>query len=116
MIEAQLDVGRGPVATVLVQNGTLRTGDIFVVGEQWGKVRALIDDQGRPGERGGPSVPVEVLGLNGTPEAGDVLNVVDTEAQAREIAEYREAAGQGQTRRRWCRDHAGTADGQGQGG
>ena len=92
VIEAQLDVGRGPVATVLVQNGTLRTGDIFVVGEQWGKVRALIDDKGDRVTEAGPSAPVEVLGLNGTPEAGDVLNVVDTEAQAREIAEYREAA------------------------
>ncbi len=89
VIEAQLDVGRGPVATVLVQNGTLRQGDIFVVGEQWGKVRALIDDQGNRVNEAGPSVPVEVLGLNGTPEAGDVLNVVDTEAQAREIADYR---------------------------
>ncbi len=92
VIEAQLDVGRGPVATVLVQNGTLRKGDIFVVGEQWGKVRALIDDKGERVDEAGPSVPVEVLGLNGTPEAGDVLNVVDTEAQAREIAEYREKA------------------------
>ena len=92
VIEAQLDVGRGPVATVLVQNGTLRQGDIFVVGEQWGKVRALVNDKGERIKEAGPSVPVEVLGLNGTPEAGDVLNVVDTEAQAREIAEYREAA------------------------
>jgi translation initiation factor IF-2 len=92
VIEAQLDVGRGPVATVLVQNGTLRQGDIFVVGEQWGKVRALVDDQGERVSEAGPSVPVEVLGLNGTPEAGDVLNVVETEAQAREIAEYREKA------------------------
>ncbi|OSP54643.1 translation initiation factor IF-2 [Pseudoruegeria sp. SK021] len=90
VIEAQLDVGRGPVATVLVQNGTLRQGDIFVVGQQWGKVRALINDQGDRVTEAGPSVPVEVLGLNGTPEAGDVLNVVDTEAQAREIAEFRE--------------------------
>ncbi len=92
VIEAQLDVGRGPVATVLVQNGTLKQGDIFVVGEQWGKVRALIDDKGDRVKEAGPSVPVEVLGLNGTPEAGDVLNVVDTEAQAREIADYREKA------------------------
>jgi translation initiation factor IF-2 len=90
VIEAQLDVGRGPVATVLVQKGTLRKGDIFVVGEQWGKVRALVNDQGERVDEAGPSVPVEVLGLNGTPEAGDVLNVVDTEAQAREIASYRE--------------------------
>ena len=92
VIEAQLDVGRGPVATVLVQKGTLRQGDIFVVGEQWGKVRALINDKGERVKEAGPSVPVEVLGLNGTPEAGDVLNVVATEAQAREIAEYREKA------------------------
>ncbi|SEW42567.1 bacterial translation initiation factor 2 (bIF-2) [Cognatiyoonia koreensis] len=92
VIEAQLDVGRGPVATVLVQNGTLRQGDIFVVGEQWGKVRALVDDKGDRVPEAGPSVPVEVLGLNGTPEAGDVLNVVDTEAQAREIANYRAQA------------------------
>ena len=92
VIEAQLDVGRGPVATVLVQNGTLRQGDIFVVGEQYGKVRALINDQGERVKEAGPSVPVEVLGLNGTPGAGYVLNVTDTEAQAREIAEYREKA------------------------
>ncbi|MHA6326174.1 translation initiation factor IF-2 [Roseivivax sp. CAU 1753] len=90
VIEAQLDVGRGPVATVLVQNGTLRQGDIFVVGEQWGKVRAMENDRGERVKEAGPSVPVEVLGLNGTPEAGDVLNVVETEAQAREIAEYRQ--------------------------
>ncbi|WP_371224764.1 translation initiation factor IF-2 [Roseovarius sp. 2305UL8-3] len=92
VIEAQLDVGRGPVATVLVQKGTLKQGDIFVVGEQYGKVRALINDRGERVKEAGPSVPVEVLGLNGTPEAGDVLNVVETDAQAREIAEYREKA------------------------
>ena len=92
VIEAQLDIGRGPVATVLVQNGTLKLGDIFVVGEQWGKVRALINDAGARIQTAGPSTPVEVLGLNGTPEAGDVINVVDTEAQAREIAEYRAQA------------------------
>ncbi|MBQ2261517.1 MAG: translation initiation factor IF-2 [Loktanella sp.] len=92
VIEAQLDIGRGPVATVLIQNGTLRTGDIFVVGEQYGKVRALINDKGERVAEAGPAVPVEVLGLNGTPEAGDVLNVVSTDAQAREIAEYREKA------------------------
>ena len=92
VIEAQLDVGRGPVATVLVQNGTLKQGDIFVVGEQWGKVRAMENDHGDRVKTAGPSVPVEVLGLNGTPEAGDVLNVVETEAQAREIAEYRSQA------------------------
>ena len=92
VIEAKLDVGRGPVATVLVQNGTLKKGDIFVVGEQWGKVRTLINDKGERIDAAGPSVPVEVLGLNGTPQAGDTLNVVETEAQAREIATYREKA------------------------
>ena len=90
VIEAKLDTGRGPVATVLVQRGTLKTGDIFVVGEQWGKVRALVNDQGDRVKQAGPSVPVEVLGLNGTPEAGDVLNVVEDEAKAREIADYRQ--------------------------
>ncbi len=89
VIEAKLDVGRGPVATVLVQKGTLKRGDIFVVGEQWGKVRALINDQGERVNEAGPSIPVEVLGLHGTPEAGDVLNVVPNEAKAREIADYR---------------------------
>jgi translation initiation factor IF-2 len=89
VIEAKLDVGRGPVATVLVQKGTLKRGDIFVVGEQWGKVRALIDDNGDRVNEAGPSVPVEVLGLNGTPQAGDVLNVVKDENEAREIADYR---------------------------
>ncbi len=89
VIEAKLDVGRGPVATVLVQKGTLKQGDVFVVGEQWGKVRALVNDRGERVREAGPSVPVEVLGLHGTPEAGDVLNVVETEATAREIAEYR---------------------------
>ncbi len=92
VIEAKLDSGRGPVATVLVQNGTLRKGDIFVVGEQWGKVRALINDKGETVTEAGPSVPVEVLGLSGTPHAGDTLNVVNTEAEAREIADYREKA------------------------
>ncbi len=91
VIEAQLDVGRGPVATVLVQNGTLRKGDVFVVGEQWGRVRALVNDHGETVDEAGPSVPVEVLGLHGTPEAGDMLNVVETEAQARQIASYRES-------------------------
>ena len=92
VIEAKLDVGRGPVATVLVQNGTLRKGDIFVVGQQWGKVRALINDKGETIAEAGPSSAVEVLGLSGTPSAGDTLNVVETEAQAREIADYREKA------------------------
>ena len=89
VIEAKLDVGRGPVATVLVQKGTLKRGDIIVVGDQWGKVRALIDSNNSKAEYAGPSVPVEVLGLNGTPEAGDLLNVVSSETKAREIANYR---------------------------
>ena len=89
VIEAKLDTGRGPVATVLVQKGTLNRSDIFVVGEQWGRVRALLNDQGERVDAAGPSTPVEVLGLNGTPEAGDVLNVVADEAAAREIADYR---------------------------
>ena len=90
VVEAQLDVGRGPVATVLVQGGTLKVGDIFVVGEQWGKVRALVDDHGKRTKDAGPSVPVEVLGLNGTPEAGDQLVVVENEKRAEEITEYRQ--------------------------
>ncbi|MCL5776347.1 translation initiation factor IF-2 [Limibaculum sp. FT325] len=90
VIEAKLDVGRGPVATVLVQRGTLKLGDIFVVGEQWGRVRALMNDKGERVEEAGPSEPVEVLGLQGTPEAGDTLNVVESEAKAREIADYRQ--------------------------
>ena len=89
VIEAKLDTGRGPVATVLVEHGTLKRGDIFVVGSEWGKVRALVNDQGKTVNEAGPSVPVEVLGLNGTPEAGDLLNVVGSEAEAREIAEFR---------------------------
>ncbi len=90
VIEAKLDVGRGPVATVLIQRGTLKQGDIFVVGEQWGRVRALMDDQGNRVETAGPAIPVEVLGLQGTPEAGDTLNAVEDEAKAREIASYRQ--------------------------
>ena len=92
VVEAQLDVGRGAVATVLVNRGTLKVGDIFVVGEQWGKVRALIDDHGDRTKKAGPSVPVEVLGLNGTPEAGDTLVVVENEKKAVEVAEYRQQA------------------------
>ena len=90
VIEARLDRGRGPVATVLVQRGTLRTGDIIVGGSQWGRVRALIDDKGETQESAGPSMPVEILGFNGSPEAGDRVAVVETEARAREITEYRE--------------------------
>src|SRR5690348_2051373 len=90
VIEAKLDRGRGPVATVLVQRGTLKPGDIVVAGAEWGRVRALASDTGHSVVAAGPSMPVEVLGFNGTPEAGDRLAVVDTEARAREITEYRD--------------------------
>jgi translation initiation factor IF-2 len=90
VIEARLDKGRGPVATMLVQRGTLHVGDIVVAGTQWGRVRALLDDQGASRPEAGPSLPVEILGFNGTPEAGDRVAVVESEARAREIAEYRE--------------------------
>ncbi|KQO54932.1 translation initiation factor IF-2 [Methylobacterium sp. Leaf85] len=89
VIEAKLDRGRGPVATVLVQRGTLFTGDIVVAGAEWGRVRALIDDKGESIPYAGPSVPVEVLGFNGTPDAGDRVAVVPNEARAREVTEYR---------------------------
>ncbi|GJE44021.1 Translation initiation factor IF-2 [Methylobacterium soli] len=89
VIEAKLDRGRGPVATVLVQRGTLFTGDIVVAGAEWGRVRALIDDQGENIQYAGPSVPVEILGFNGTPDAGDRVIVVPNEARAREVTEYR---------------------------
>jgi len=89
VIEAQLDKGRGPVATVLVRRGTLRTGDIFVVGPESGKVRALIDDKGKQVKAAGPSVPVEILGISGVPGAADQLTVVENEARAREVAAYR---------------------------
>jgi translation initiation factor IF-2 len=90
VIEARLDRGRGPVATVLVQRGTLKPGDIVVAGSEWGRVRALMSDTGHSVVAAGPSMPVEVLGFNGTPEAGDRLAVVDTESRAREIADYRD--------------------------
>jgi translation initiation factor IF-2 len=89
VIEAKLDRGRGPVATVLVQRGTLRVGDIIVAGADWGRVRALISDTGTPVDSAGPSTPVEVLGFGGTPEAGDRLAVVESESRAREVTEYR---------------------------
>ncbi|MFV0281435.1 MAG: translation initiation factor IF-2, partial [Rhodoblastus sp.] len=90
VVEARLDKGRGPVASVLVQRGTLRVGDIVVAGAQWGRVRALIDDKGASIQTAGPSFPVEILGFNGAPEAGDRMAVVENEARAREITEYRE--------------------------
>jgi len=89
VIEAKLDRGRGPVATVLVQRGTLQVGDIIVAGAEMGRVRALISDQGETLTEAGPSVPVEVLGFNGPPEAGDRLAVVENEARARQITSYR---------------------------
>ncbi|MDT3685040.1 MAG: translation initiation factor IF-2 [Pseudorhodoplanes sp.] len=90
VIEAKLDRGRGPVATVLVQRGTLRGGDIVVAGSEWGRVRALVSDTGQNVQQAGPSVPVEVLGFSGTPDAGDRLAVVENEARAREVTAYRE--------------------------
>ncbi|MFP4361066.1 MAG: translation initiation factor IF-2, partial [Alphaproteobacteria bacterium] len=88
VIEGRLERGRGVVATVLVQRGTLKVGDIVVCGPTWGRVRAMIDDRGRHAKAAGPSVPVEVLGLDGVPTAGDRVDVVDSERRAREIAEY----------------------------
>ncbi len=89
VIEAKLDRGRGPVATVLIQRGTLRVGDLVVAGAEWGRVRALVSDTGTPIETAGPSTPVEVLGFSGTPDAGDRLAVVENEARAREVTDYR---------------------------
>ncbi|MGF1561835.1 MAG: translation initiation factor IF-2 [Geminicoccaceae bacterium] len=90
VIEAKLDRGRGPVATVLVQKGTLRVGEIVVVGSEWGRVRALVNDRGEQVDEAGPSSPVEVLGLQGVPEAGDTLVVVEDERRGREISDYRQ--------------------------
>ncbi len=90
VIEAQLDRGRGAVATVLIQKGTLRPGQIIVAGDQWGRVRALVNDKGDHVKEAGPATPVEVLGLSGTPAAGDRFAVVENEARAREISEYRQ--------------------------
>jgi translation initiation factor IF-2 len=90
VVEAQLDRGRGPVATVLVQRGTLKVGDIVVAGAEWGRVRALINDLGEQVREAGPSTPVEVLGFQATPEAGDRLGVVENEARARNVTDYRQ--------------------------
>ncbi|MEQ8345504.1 MAG: translation initiation factor IF-2 [Sneathiellaceae bacterium] len=90
VVEAKLERGRGPVATVLVQRGTLRVGDIFVVGAQWGRARALVDYRGENVTEAEPAFPVEILGLQGTPEAGDSFHVVENEARAREISDYRQ--------------------------
>ncbi len=90
VLESRMDKGRGPVATVLVQNGTLHVGDVFIVGAVYGKVRAMFDDRGQPIKKAGPATPVEVLGLQGVPEAGDQFQVAD-EAKARHIVEYRQS-------------------------
>ena len=89
MLEARLERGRGPVATVLIQRGTLRIGDIFVSGSEWGRVRALVDERGQNLRAAGPSTPIEVLGLNGLPLAGDDFVVVENEGRAREITDFR---------------------------
>jgi translation initiation factor IF-2 len=89
VIEAKLDRGRGPVATVLIERGTLKVGDIVVAGSEWGRVRLLQNDRGETVQSAGPSTPVEVLGLSGAPEAGDEFVVVDSDARAREVTEYR---------------------------
>ncbi len=90
VIEAQLDRGRGSVATVLVQSGTLRRGDVMVAGAEWGRVRAMLNERGEQVDEAGPSTPVEVLGLSGVPMAGDEVVVVDNDARAREVSEYRQ--------------------------
>jgi len=90
VVEARLDKGRGVVATLLVQRGTLKTGDIIVVGKEWGRIRAMVNDHGQPITEAGPAVPVEVLGLSGAPQAGDEFSVVENEKRAREISAYRE--------------------------
>jgi len=90
VVEARLDRGRGAVTTLLVERGGLKRGDIIVVGSEWGKVRAMSDDKGRQVQEAGPAFPVEVLGLNGVPEPGDIFHVVESEARAREIAEFRD--------------------------
>jgi translation initiation factor IF-2 len=90
VLEAKLERGRGPVATVLVQRGTLKVGDIFVAGAEWGRVRALVDDRGQNQQEAGPSTPIEVLGLNGIPLAGDDFVAVDSESRAREVTDFRQ--------------------------
>jgi translation initiation factor IF-2 len=90
VIESRLDRGRGPVGTVLVQRGTLEQGDIVVAGSEWGRVRAMLDDKGKPMTQAEPSTPVEILGLSGAPSAGEPFVVVENESRAREITEFRE--------------------------
>ncbi|MEG3617064.1 translation initiation factor IF-2 [Magnetovibrio sp. PR-2] len=90
IVEAKMEQGRGSVATALIQRGTLRKGDIFVAGSEWGRVRALVDDHGQQIEEAIPGMPVEILGLNGTPDAGDMVVVVEDDGRAREVTEYRQ--------------------------
>jgi len=90
VLEAKVERGRGPVATVLIQRGTLHIGDIFVSGSEWGRVRALIDERGESQREAGPSTPIEVLGLNGIPLAGDDFVVIESESRAREVTDFRQ--------------------------
>ncbi|MBC8650525.1 translation initiation factor IF-2 [Pseudomonas sp. MTM4] len=104
VVESRLDKGRGPVATVLVQDGTLRQGDMALVGSNFGRIRAMLDENGKPIKEAGPSIPVEILGLDGTPDAGDELSVLADEKKAREVALFR----QGKFREvKLARAHAG---------
>jgi translation initiation factor IF-2 len=104
VVESRLDKGRGPVATVLVQDGTLRQGDMVLVGSNYGRIRAMLDENGKPIKEAGPSIPVEILGLDGTPEAGDEMSVLTDEKKAREVALFR----QGKFREvKLARAHAG---------
>src|SRR5690606_31582416 len=101
---SRLDKGRGPVATVLVQDGTLRQGDMALVGSTYGRIRAMLDENGNAIKEAGPSIPVEILGLDGTPDAGDELTVLSDEKKAREVALFR----QGKFREvKLARAHAG---------
>jgi translation initiation factor IF-2 len=90
VIESRLDKGRGPVASLLVQSGTLRKGDVVLAGLQFGRVRAMLDENGQPIDEAGPSIPVEILGLDGTPDAGDQFAAVESEKRARELADFRQ--------------------------
>jgi len=100
VVESRLDKGRGPVATLLVQNGTLKKGDIVLAGTCYGRARALLDENGKPTVSAGPSIPVEILGINGTPDAGAAFIVVESEKKAREVAEHREATRKEQIQQR----------------
>ncbi len=110
ILEAKLEKGRGPVATVLVQNGTLRVGDVVVAGCHWGRVRAMMDDRGQRVKQAGPAVPVEILGLDGVPEPGDRLVAVESEERAREVAEYRQRKRREEEQRRRAGRPAGTLE------